>query len=85
MNILYYDINKVDFDTVKSIFEMLQKEFPDVPIIGLPKGLNFEEDVDVASLITIRDMINKQIGENVQLSPEATQSEQEVNTNEENI
>lgn len=85
MNILYYDINKVDFDTVKSIFEMLQKEFPEVPIIGLPKGLNFEEDVDIASLVAIRDIINKKIGENIQLSPEATQSEQEVNTNEENI
>lgn len=85
MNILYYDINKVDFDTVKSIFEMLQKEFPEVPIIGLPKGLNFEEDVDTASLIAIRDIINKKIGENVQLSSETPQPEPEVNTNDESI
>lgn len=85
MNILYYDINKVDFDIVESIFEMLQKEFPEVPIIGLPKGLNFEEDVDTASLIAIRDIINKKIGENVQLSSETPQPEPEVNTNDESI
>jgi hypothetical protein len=30
-------------------------------------------------------MINKAIGENIQLSPEATQSEQEVNTNDESV
>jgi hypothetical protein len=56
-----------------------------VPIIGLPKGLNFEEDVDIASLVAIRNIINKKIGENVQLSSEIPQPEPEVNTNEENI
>lgn len=65
MNILYYDAEKISVETISNIFKSIQELYPEVEMIGLPKGLYLDEDVNFDTLYQIRGIIDHAIDERI--------------------
>lgn len=59
---LSYDANEIDVDSLLSMYDILEKEFPGNTIIAIPMACSLEL-FDPETLIEIKDKINEILGD----------------------